>query len=290
MTAILLPIIATTTYLYLYTPDLKDVITNTESNFATSGGFGPNQVATVLGLGAFILFSRFFTIKDRLVNVIDLVLLGLIGYRAIITFSRGGVYTAVVCALAFIVIYTFYSNQRNRLTLFPKVGLIIGIVSISWIASSINTMGFIDKRYANQDAAGREDEDITTGRVDLLDAELEAFYQNPITGVGIGKVKEFRFQKLGDVAASHNEVSRLLSEHGSFGIAALLILIIAPLVFRVRNKTNIYFYSFFLFWFLTINHSSMRIAAPAFVYGLTLTSIIHGPPKNSLHRKPTLPA
>ena len=146
LTAILLPIIATTTYLYLYTPDLKDVITNTESNFATSGGFGPNQVATVLGLGAFILFSRFFTIKDRLVNVIDLVLLGLIGYRAIITFSRGGVYTAVVCALAFIVIYTFYSNQRNRLTLFPKVGLIIGIVSISWIASSINTMGFIDKR------------------------------------------------------------------------------------------------------------------------------------------------
>ena len=290
LTAILLPIIATTTYLYLYTPDLKDVITNTESNFATSGGFGPNQVATVLGLGAFILFSRFFTIKDRLVNVIDLVLLGLIGYRAIITFSRGGVYTAVVCALAFIVIYTFYSNQRNRLTLFPKVGLIIGIVSISWIASSINTMGFIDKRYANQDAAGREDEDITTVRVDLLDAELEAFYQNPITGVGIGKVKEFRFQKLGDVAASHNEVSRLLSEHGSFGIAALLILIIAPLVFRVRNKTNIYFYSFFLFWFLTINHSSMRIAAPAFVYGLTLTSIIHGPPKNSLHRKPTLPA
>ena len=31
----------------------------------------------------------------------------------------------------------------------------------------------------------------------IFDAELEAFYQNPITGVGIGKVKEFLVFKIG---------------------------------------------------------------------------------------------
>ncbi len=285
-TAILLPIITTTTYLYLYTPDLKDVITNTESNFATSGGFGPNQVATVLGLGAFILFTRFFTVKDRVVNLVDLLILGMVGYRAIITFSRGGVITALICALAFLLIYFLYTNKRSKVTVLPKLGLIIGIVAVSWIASSINTQGFIDKRYSNQDAAGREEEDLSTGRLDLLNKELEAFYTNPFTGIGIGKAKEFRLEQLGGkVTATHNEVSRLLSEHGIFGILALLILLAAPMVFRIRTRTNVFFYSCLIFWFLTINHSSMRIAAPAFIYGLALINVVNGQKKNRISRK-----
>ena len=39
-----------TTYLFLYTPSIKSVLSGTGSNFATSGGFGPNQVSTILGL------------------------------------------------------------------------------------------------------------------------------------------------------------------------------------------------------------------------------------------------
>lgn len=285
-TVILLPIITTTTYLYLYTPDLKDVITNTESNFATSGGFGPNQVATVLGLGAFILFTRFFTVKNKVINIVDILILGMVGYRAIITFSRGGVVTALICAIAFILIYAFYSNKRSKVSLVPKLGLIVGIVAISWVASSINTQGFIDKRYSNQDAAGREEEDLSTGRLDLLNEELEAFYSNPFTGIGIGKAKEFRLERMGGkVTASHNEVSRLLSEHGIFGILALLILITAPMAFRIKTRTNIYFYSCLIFWFLTINHSSMRIAAPAFIYGLALINVVNGQKKNRISRK-----
>jgi hypothetical protein len=35
-------------YLILYTPSVRDVITGTSSNYETSGGFGPNQVATIL--------------------------------------------------------------------------------------------------------------------------------------------------------------------------------------------------------------------------------------------------
>ena len=53
-----LPIISCMVYLAFYTPSIKDVITSTESNFQTSGGYGPNQVATILGLGTFVFVSR----------------------------------------------------------------------------------------------------------------------------------------------------------------------------------------------------------------------------------------
>lgn len=278
--ALLLPLVSMTIYLYIYTPSLRDILTSTESNYAASGGFGPNQVSTVLGLGAFILFARLFVVKNRFINIIDLSLLALMSYRAIITFSRGGVVTAVVCALFFLVIYFIRSPPNYRAKFFPKVMVIGIVVFVTWIFTSFSTSGLIDKRYANQDAAGREKQSLTTGRSELLNQELEAFYEYPLTGIGIGKAKEYRLGKSGRLSASHNEVSRILSEHGLFGLFALVILLITPMIFRMKNKSNIYLYVFIIFWFLTINHSSMRIAAPAFIYGLALISIVSEPKKN----------
>ena len=54
---------------------------------------------------------------------------------------------------------------------------------------------------------------------------------------------------------------------------------------KVEDKSNLYLYSCVAFWFLTINHSSMRIAAPAFVYGLSLISIVNAKKKSVIHRK-----
>ncbi|MBN4047317.1 O-antigen ligase domain-containing protein, partial [bacterium AH-315-P13] len=69
------------------------------------------------------------------------------------------------------------------------------------------------------------------------------------------------------------EISRLMAEHGSLGILAFLILLLTPFLFRLENNRNVYFYSFFIFWLLTINHSAMRIAFPSFIYGLCLLDI-----------------
>lgn len=282
--AVLLPIISMTLYLYVYTPNIGDVLTGTQSNFAASGGFGPNQVATILGLGMFILFARLFTIKNLFVNSIDVVLLAFLSYRGIVTFSRGGIITAAVCAIAFFVIYFLKSGSKERVALIPNLGIVIVVMFCTWIFISFSTSGLIDKRYANQDASGREKQDITSGRTELLNSELEAFKENPITGIGIGKMKEYRLASTGRLSASHNELSRLLSEHGVFGFFALVILILTPLVLRFKFRNNLYFYSFLIFWFLTINHSSMRIAAPAFIYGLALITLVNAK-KNPLHRK-----
>ena len=77
----------------------------------------------------------------------------------------------------------------------------------------------------------------------------------------------------------------MLSEHGSFGIIALLILLLAPLISKMNGRKNIYFFPFIIFWILTIAHSSMRIAAPAFIYGLSLLNINYGKKENTVHRK-----
>src|SRR5690606_32621226 len=158
-----------------------------------------------------------------------------------------------------------------------KTGLIIfsGMLFLVWLISSIQTSGFIEKRYANQDAAGREKEDITTGLTDLISFVLREFIDNPFLGIGVGKVKEERFNETGVAAASHNEISRIVAEHGLLGIFAFLILLFTPLIFRLKNRSNLFFYSFYIFWLLTINHSAMRIAAPAFIYGLCLLNITY---------------
>lgn len=283
--AILLPIITLTLYLYVYTPSIRDSLSGTSSNFEASGGFGPNQVATILGLGALLLFIRLFTIKSRLVNSIDLILLCLVLYRGLITFSRGGIITAAVCGAAFLVLFFYQSDAFTKAKLLPKIIAVAGIILITWMFTSFQTLGFIDKRYSNQDAAGRVKEDVTTGRADLVSAELDAFIKEPITGIGIGKIKEYREAKTGITAATHNEISRMLSEHGVAGLLALFILILSPLFYWLRYKPSIYFFAFYFFWLFTINHSSMRLAAPGFIYGLCLLYIINE--KNTLHRKPT---
>lgn len=282
--AFLWPLVSMLAYLFLYTPNLESVITGTESNFATSGGFGPNQVATVLGIGIFVLTVRFFMYKTSFfIKIIDLILLGLFVFRAIITFSRGGVLTALVMILVFIALYYIKVNFKTKLKLKGYLLVFLGLIAITWLISSVKTGGFIDKRYANQDAAGREKDDLTTGRTDLLEFEFTEFIDNPFLGIGVGKVKEERLDETGIEAASHNEMSRIVAEHGLLGVFAFLILLITPLVFRLNNKTNLFFYSFYLFWLFTINHSAMRIAAPAFIYGLCLLNISYE--STSVHRK-----
>ena len=281
----LLPLSTLVFYLFLYTPDIEEALqSGTGSNFAASGGYGPNQVSTVLGLGMFILFTRLFTIKSKVTNIVDLVLLLLFSYRAIITFSRGGVITAVICIAVFMLIYYINAKPKTKQFVLPRIGVVVIAFIMMWTYTSIQTMGLIDKRYTNRDAAGRLKQDITTGREELISSELMAFYEHPFIGIGVGKIKEYRYKRTEILAASHNEISRLLSEHGSLGIAILIILLITPLsFFLIKARKNPFLLAFYLFWFLTINHSSMRIAAPAFVYGLCLLYVVND--KNIIHRK-----
>ncbi len=272
--AIGLPIVTTAVYLFLFTPNIREVVTNTGSNFATSGGFGPNQVATVLGLGIFVFFVQIlFRSKNKLLLIVNVILLALITYRGIITFSRGGILTALIAILILVVmmLYIINKNGKRKLT----VIIISGVFFLSgiWIYSSLQTRGLIENRYRNEDSLGREKESTLSGRENLIASELKMFYENPAFGVGVGRNKEVRLEDTGITAASHNELSRILAEHGTFGIFGLFILIVFPLAMFNVTKENVFVISFFMFWMLTISHAAMRIAIPAFVYALSLIKV-----------------
>ena len=283
---LLMPLLAQMFYLYLYTPTLREEIINLSGNYAATGGYGPNQISTVFGLGAFLLVTRLFTVKNKAINLVDLTLLGMMGYRAIVTFSRGGVFTAIACIIAFIgFLYYKQDSGGKTVTKFKFVIVIFSFFAI-WVFSTITTSGLIGNRYENKNKFGQSKGDISTGRVDLFETELEGFYHNPVFGIGVGKGKEFREEELGIEIASHNEVSRLLAEHGMFGVLAILILIFVPLLFWLKFQNNYYFLAFVAFWFLTINHSAMRIALPAFVYGLALLYIVDDKKQPVQKKKP----
>jgi len=272
-----LPIITCTVYLIFYTPNIRDVVTGTQSNFETSGGFGPNQVATVLGLGMFIFFSRIiFESKTKYLLIINLIVALNISYRGIVTFSRGGMITG----LLMIILLLFFLYTKTNFNGRVKLNYLIVMVSIAmmatWAYSSFQTGGLIDKRYANQDAAGRVKVSRLSGREKVAKDEIDLFLKNPIFGVGVGKGVEVRKAETGDDTLSHDEITRMLAEHGTLGIFGLLILFLTPLILYIENKFNMYLLCFVAFWFLTINHAAMRTAAPAFVYSLSLLNVYLG--------------
>lgn len=265
------PIISTTVYLFLYTPNIQDVVMGTQSNFETSGGFGPNQVSTILGLGIFIFFTQVILFsKNKIELLINGGLLVFISYRGIVTFSRGGIITGVVMIICLLFLLYYFSNGKGRSKFTVVFVLTIALGMGIWIYSSFQTRGLIEKRYANKDSLGREKKDRLGGREQIMDADIALFIDNPIFGIGAGLSKEKRADQLGVAIASHNEVTRLFSEHGLMGIFALLIIGVTPFVFYIENKQHLYFLSFYFFWLLTINHAAMRTAAPAFVYALSL--------------------
>jgi hypothetical protein len=262
--------------LFLYSPSIKDTLSGTTSNFAASGGFGPNQVSTMLGVGMFVFFVFIFLgSKNLIMTMINTLIFSLITFRAIVTFSRGGVITAVIMIMAFLVFLYLRSKVRQKFNLIFSFSLVMVVIGFTWVISSEQTEGLINKRYNNQDKIGRQKEDISAGRIDLFLGELEGFTNSPFVGVGASGMKELRIERYGRGVVSHNEISRLLSEHGIFGVIGLIILILRPLVFRLQHANNIFFYALFCFWFATINHSAMRIAAPGFIYGLALLNVIN---------------
>jgi hypothetical protein len=284
-----LPIISCATYLYLFTPNIKAaLVTGTGSNGELSGGFGPNQVATILGLGMFIFFTRLiFSSKSKVIFIINLVLALYISYRGMLTFSRGGMITGFVMII--VLLFVIYINSKNtsKLKLNYLIGFLIITMIAVWVFTSYQTDGFIDKRYANQDALGRTKSDRFTGRGQIAEEEVDMFLSSPFFGVGVAKGTEIRTQRRGmiDNFASHNEITRMLAEHGFFGILALLVLFITPLFLYYNNRQNIFLLCFVIFWLLTINHAAMRTASPCFIYALSLLKVRFDEEETTLHRK-----
>ncbi|WP_139958073.1 O-antigen ligase family protein [Flavicella sediminum] len=278
----LLPVCCMLGLLYVKTPDIRQIAFSGAANVKMSGGFGPNQVATILGFG-FFLIMVLISQKKKITGVVflDILISAYLFYRGIMTFSRGGILTAFIAFGGFL----FFSLLDKgkfvvNLVKYLAVGSVV-VVSV-WIYSTAVTNGMILNRFTGKNASGTAKEDITSGRIDIILEQLGGFYESPILGIGVGNGKYRRLEEYNDmVVASHNEVFRLIEEHGTIGLFLLLLLITVPLINMYYSSLYAkgFLLAFYLFWFLTISHSAMRIAFPGFIYGLSLIHIRNDDPE-----------
>ena len=124
--------------------------------------------------------------------------------------------------------------------------------------------GSIISRFSNADLSSRQE---------ILTTELDAFRENPYFGIGPGQSRKYRLNNYGNYKHSHTEYTRLLAEHGIFGIATLLI-ILSLTISIIKNKKGFdrSISLTILSWsLLFMIHSATRLAAPCMLFGFAFS-------------------
>lgn len=232
------------------------------SNVAASGGFGPNQVSALLGLGALVsLFVLLTTRGPRWFKAILFSLMLGLACQSALTFSRGGLYTAAGAAAAAL---PFVARDRAaRWRLFIGGTVALGL-AVFFVLPGL-------ERFTGGALAARFEDTGTTGRDLIAKADVTIWSENPILGVGPGMGPANRSVILGGAAAAHTEWSRLVAEHGLLGLGAAVCLIAMAWRACARDRRPIEraLAAGFVAWaFLFMFHAGMRLAAPAFAVGL----------------------
>jgi O-antigen ligase len=277
----LYPLASILGYLFIATPDLSEIDFGYRSNFATSV-YGPNQVSSILGLGILLIGISYF-LKLRLFSnhLLSFSFLGFLLFRGLLTFSRGGMLAAILILLL-VFIYLSVISIGTKRAFFRTVAFAFGVTLCAYFAFNYTnelTDNKLYDRYTGQ-KAGKQIEDIdkfTSGRTLIVNLDWQIFLNNPVLGVGVGMGKFYRTNFGFNVfVAAHNEFSRLLAEHGLFGLIALVILIVAPLL-RFFESTLIVERVLIIasvgFCFAFMTHSATRIAAPCFFYGMAFIKL-----------------
>jgi len=271
----LLPIFSTAIFVILRMPDIDTYIFVPYSNKTTSGGYGPNQVSTIFGFGIVALvylqvMKEKSNYNQYMERYIDWILLILFMGLGLLTFSRGGIFAAVISSSIAVSFYFFF-NQRKIQFLF-KSTILLFITIITWINIENITNGVISERYgfSSLEYENKVLMDLT-GRAEIYFIDMEIFFDNIFTGVGPGQANHLRkYYGYSKNVAAHIEYSRMLSEHGLLGLISLFILFGVIfhhfLIFSPRH-TKFLKILFGLLSLITMSHSAMRLAMPCFILG-----------------------
>ena len=228
-----------------------------ESSAATSGGFGPNQVSLALGLGALLSFIIAVDPEAKAWQRLGaLILVPFFGVQSALTFSRGGLYSF---AFAFVMAaLVSWQNPNTRKWLAISTGVLTLITAILIVPRLEKfTGGALSVRFAD---TGPTNRDI------IVREDLRLWSEHPILGLGPGGAS---FQRRGQSTLAHTEYSRLLSEHGLFGVialAALLSLCVTNVLKRQSADERALRVAAMLWSLASMLHVGMRIAAIGLVF------------------------
>lgn len=233
---------------------------------AGSAGFPPNQVSSMLGLGGIVAFL-YLVLERRSRRVQGLMLLLMVWHlaQAAVTLSRGGFWAGLL-GIAAASFYLMRDRKGRAFVVFRVVvAVVLGGYLIFPFADSL-TGGLVSERFRSFDSTGRDR---------IIEGDLMAFRENPILGVGPGQARSYHARTF-RASSAHTEYTRLLAEHGSLGVLALLILggMTAARVLRSRPLGEKAVVAGLTAWaLLFMIHAAMRLAAPGLVFGLAAARI-----------------
>lgn len=256
-----LPIISIFTVAAYSTITATEIYYGSESIFITSGGFGPNQVSAVLGLGALLLIMLTIQSAKASGRFLSLGLSLALITQSFLTFSRGGVYNLAVSLSAALLILLSKPSKFTK-SLFLVFIVLAGIGFFIFPKLEQVTGGALSTRFTDLDPTNREE---------LVAADIRIFIQNPLFGVGPGVASYMRGKPF--YVAAHTEYTRILAEHGALGIVALLILIIIMLRGFLQApdvSSKAWMVSFAAWALFEMTHAAMRMVAIPFMLGLAL--------------------
>lgn len=278
--AALLPVITLCVYLFLNAESAEDVDFINASNFSTTI-YGANQVSISLGF-SILLISLSLLRGDPLFRpvFINFAVIAVCLFRGLLSFSRGGMVVPAVAIIIGTLYQTVSLQDRNKLKTLVLIFFasfpicIVGYLVFQRVDGI--TQGALSTRYLSfLESDSTKENKYLSSRDRIMRADIEIFFDNPIIGIGPGMAVTERLKYGFPVkAAAHTEQSRVLAEHGILGASSFMILMLGSYGrFRhVPRSQRGWYLSLFLFSFLTIAHSAIRLAIPAYVMGLYFAS------------------
>ena len=280
---IICPIVTMLIVISFRSGSLEDIEYTTESNFKTSGGFGPNQVSTIFGLGVLIIaIAYFMNIRLFRVKYLELFLMFAFMLRGLATFSRGGVLAPIVAIVLCVIIMSFTdAGFQSRISKMVYALILIFIVTFLGF-NYVNDVsgGLLEMRFKGESMFNKEKSNLFSGRDEIFKEDYDIFLDNVLIGVGPGMAAELREENYGTAVSAHIEYSRLLAEHGLFGLGCILIILLVPVSYFFKldsTDSKVLLIMCVSFTFVTMGHAAMRTAAPGFVYGMAFLTLIRKP-------------
>ncbi len=241
--------------------DAEVIEFNSASNLFASANTGPNQVSSVLSLGAFAAFIYAFLEKDQKFLRFLVIALGIgLFVQITLTFSRGGLYT-LLGAVAMGGFFFIRDQKARRSYILIVLASFLVFYFLLFPALEQFTSGALGARLRDTEP---------TGRIEIIQSDLEVFMENPVCGIGLGQ-SNYEHARYFRVSNAHTEYSRMLAEHGIFGLLSLLILVVVlGLKFLHKNEpvSKAVIVACMTWGLLFMAHSATRLVAPSFLIGL----------------------